>query len=139
MTKMSEADRQRIALVRRKRIFALRELGWTYKKIGAEYNITCERVRQIVLKRRRELSRQDVGNIKLNGRMIYVDLPVRIRNCLLNNDVYDLDDLTRWTERELLRWPNFGKVSLTLLKAACYRHSIVIGDRCMQPIRRTVT
>ena len=37
---------------------------------------------------------------------------VRTRNCFVNNGIRDYDDLSKWTERDLLLTPNFGQKSL---------------------------
>lgn len=43
-------------------------------------------------------------------------LSTRSRNCLKNNNINTLGDLIEWTETEIIRTPNFGRVSLTEIK-----------------------
>lgn len=41
---------------------------------------------------------------------------IRTLNCAVNNGVRTLADFTKFTEKELMRWDNFGRKSLNLVK-----------------------
>jgi len=40
----------------------------------------------------------------------------RTRNCLMNSNIRNISDLLRWSEKELLKLPNFGRRSLNEIK-----------------------
>lgn len=97
----------------------------TLDSIGAKYNISRERVRQIVfkaenlMKYRRwiEARKQSDGKMPVGA----LDLSVRVRNALLNMGVADLNLLLfidTVSPQEIMKEPNFGRRSLKELIAA---------------------
>jgi DNA-directed RNA polymerase alpha subunit len=54
-------------------LFELRELGWTYKKIGEKYGVTAERVCQII---------KDYDDRHMETSETNMSLSVRVINCL---------------------------------------------------------
>ena len=97
----------------------------TLDSIGAKYNLSRERVRQIVykaenlMKYRRwiEARKQSNGKMPVGA----LDLSVRVRNALLNMGVADLNLLLfidTVSPQEIMKEPNFGRRSLKELIAA---------------------
>ncbi len=97
----------------------------TLDSIGAKYNISRERVRQIVfhaenlMKYRRwiDVRKQSDGKMPVGE----LDLSVRVRNALLNMGVADLNLLLfidTVSPQEIMKEPNFGRRSLKELIAA---------------------
>lgn len=52
---------------------------------------------------------------------------IRTLNCAANNGVRSLEDFTKYTERELLRWGNFGRRSLNLVKEAIHAEGLALN------------
>lgn len=55
--------------------------------------------------------RQENGDIRGNR-----EITIRTQNALWCSDIYSFDDLTQWTEYELLRLPNLGRKALNEIK-----------------------
>jgi DNA-directed RNA polymerase alpha subunit len=55
-----------------------------------------------------------------------VSLSVRLYNVLRQEQIKTLDELTGLTERELMRWPNFGNVCLNELKSVMSEHKLAL-------------
>ncbi len=51
-------------------------------------------------------------------------LSVRTSNCLWNDGITELEQLQEFSEREMLRIPNFGRVSLNELKQRMKEHGL---------------
>lgn len=108
----------------------------TLKAIGKRFGVGPKQVRINVDRHKKLLDERKRGNMRLNrqspegrGRrsMTYIDIGVRAANCLLNSNITCLEDLTYFTEAELLRVPNFGRESLARLRAECVRVGYPIG------------
>ncbi len=126
-SKANEVQMRRWYAARNKQMFLMHENGSTYPQIAHIYKLSRERVRQCVFRHIEGMRIRRKGNTIVDGSMRYTDLGVRARNCLMNMGVKDLTELRGWTDRELLRCPNFGKSSLIDLKRACDMVGITIG------------
>jgi DNA-directed RNA polymerase alpha subunit len=65
------------------------------------------------------------------ARMMNIDdLPIsnRLHNVLFNEQIKSLEELTELTERECMRWPNFGKRSLDELKFIMAEHGLSLNS-----------
>jgi len=60
---------------------------------------------------------KDYKNV-LEATVDYLAVGVRTSNCLKNDNIKTIGDLVQKTDAELLRMPNFGKLSLNELKVA---------------------
>jgi len=97
----------------------------TLDSIGAKYNISRERVRQIVFKAQNLMKhrRWAEASKKTNGKMPVgaLDISIRVRNALLNMGVADLNLLLfidTVSPEDVMKEPNFGRRSLRELIAA---------------------
>ena len=94
-------------------------------RIGAKYNLSRERVRQIVFKATNLMKyrRWVEAQKKSNGKMPVgaLDVSLRVRNVLMNMGVEDLNLLLfidTVSPQEIMKEPNFGRRSLKELIAA---------------------
>lgn len=53
---------------------------------------------------------------------------IRTLNCAVNNGVRTLSDFTKFTEKELMRWDNFGRKSLNLVKDVLGSNGLALND-----------
>ena len=117
----TEPYRERNWAIYRMRVVEKRTLD----SIGAKYNISRERVRQIVFKAQNLMKhrRWAEASRKTNGKMPVgaLDISIRVRNALLNMGVADLNLLLfidTVSPEEVMKEPNFGRRSLRELIAA---------------------
>lgn len=61
---------------------------------------------------------------------------VRIRNCLLYQDIATVRDLVRLNEWDLLRSQNFGRACLKEVQAELSKHGLALGARPKTPAPR---
>lgn len=47
----------------------------------------------------------------------FAHFPNRVKNCLINEDMFTLAEVAKKTDNELLSMPNFGKLSLAIVRA----------------------
>ena len=52
----------------------------------------------------------------------------RAVNCFLNNSINSIDDLTKLSGEDLLKWPNFGRVTLGKVEGVLIRHGFKLRD-----------
>jgi len=57
-------------------------------------------------------SKDEILEQVLSTPLEYFDLSVRTANCMRNNDIISIRDLTQWSEAQLLKLANFGHKSL---------------------------
>ena len=57
----------------------------------------------------------------------------RTRNCLSNMGIVDVHDLARYSDVELMRYPNFGKVSLADVKSLLARNGLELAAHIYDP------
>jgi len=117
----AEQYRERNWAIYRMRVVEKRTLD----SIGEKYNISRERVRQIVFKAENLMKhrRWAEASRKTNGKMPVgaLDISIRVRNGLLNMGVADLNLLlfiNVVSPEEMIKQPNFGLRSLRELIAA---------------------
>jgi hypothetical protein len=105
--------------IRNEGIWQLRKLGCTYQEIAGEYNISSERVQQILAKKRRMLHRVAAdGAVNWDTPIDVLKLSVRTYNALTDLGLETLQDMKYLTEVDFLRQRNFGRKSLNELKYA---------------------
>ena len=56
-----------------------------------------------------------------------LELSVRSKNCLQNDNIVYIGDLVNKTEAEMLRTPNFGRKSLNELKEVLSNYNLKFG------------
>lgn len=61
-----------------------------------------------------------------------LDIPARARSALKCSNIETVDDLCRMSEAELLRSPNFGRVSLAAIKSALAQQGRALGEGEME-------
>lgn len=90
----------------------------TFLKMNKYFNEN-ERLKERVkrLERKIELINGDLSAIKFISKIEIKELPTRTANALLNGHIISYFDLMDQTEAELLRARNFGRGSLSALKA----------------------
>jgi hypothetical protein len=104
----------------RERALALRQAGETYASIGRVLGVSLERARQIARKAER----------LANAPRWYDGLPQRAINLLKRCRLDDLPEIeaaravARLSRRELLSFPNFGRVALAALCAWLATHGL---------------
>ena len=122
---------RRLAFDRRKAIYNMCERRlYTQHEVGERFNITKQSVSRVVQIHKRYLERRTKGDIKKERdgrREVYINVGVRVLNCLRNSGIKSLEDLTYWTEAELLALPNLGRVSLVELRDECKKLGHPIG------------
>lgn len=79
-----------------------------------------------VFKAESENSAQDSKDDVLKASIVTLDLSVRTRNPLLNDNILTIEDLVKKTEGELLRTPHFGRKSLNEVKEALSRLNLCL-------------
>lgn len=143
---------------RNRDIFCARLSGKTFKAIGEEFDLSPERVRQIIFKQERmflgfpriiaaqketikslqeqidglcDLLASDVPPAEKNrqsGDVWRLELSVRTANCLNNMGVSYINDLSYLPESWLLSFPNFGRKSLNELREVARIHGVILGS-----------
>jgi DNA-directed RNA polymerase alpha subunit len=53
-----------------------------------------------------------------------LNLPVRYHRCLISEDIYTIERLQEWTDRDLRKIPNLGMKGLKLIKEAMLAHGL---------------
>lgn len=104
--------------------------GWTYRKIGNQYNISSGRIQQILAKELRKAryptryrrilnflrgpSEEDFWPVPFPGNveLALSDFSTRAFYCLKNAGIEAPKDLENWTESDLLKLKNLGKTTL---------------------------
>jgi hypothetical protein len=110
----------------------MRERGATLQEIGQKFNLSRERVRQILLKRaaqKREKAKIKRMRFTRNAPVSILQLSTRSSNCLRNENIKTVRELLAYSEVELLRLPNFGMGSLQEVKRALARHRCRLADK----------
>lgn len=130
----------RIIEFRMKDFLGIGENKKTFRGIAEIEGISCERVRQILIKSQRKLStRLQIIDKKLgDNHVVFVEkeafieerhlpvillapwdlfeLSVRTTHCLRNKNINTIEKLISISEKELLKIPNFGRKSLREIK-----------------------
>ena len=105
--------------IRNEEIWQLRKLGHTYQEIAGEYNISSERVQQILAKKRRMLRRVAAdGAVNWDTPIDVLKISNRTYSALTNSGLETLQDMRYLTDTDFLRQRNFGRKSLNELKYA---------------------
>ena len=63
----------------------------------------------------------------------FLNLSVRATNCLINNQIYTIEDLQNKSEAELLALPNFGKTSLNEINDKLNQHGLAARKQTTNP------
>jgi hypothetical protein len=114
--------RQQRSAELRGRALALRRDGATYAAIGRTLGVCLERARRITLKAER---------LAVAPRW-YDGLPARAINLLHQRGLKALSEIdaaravAQFTRRELMSTPNFGRVSLSALRAWLAKHGLAL-------------
>jgi hypothetical protein len=98
---------------RNQEIKRLHQSGVSEEELVAKFGISPARVWQIVTDWKSPSSQRRKA---LNKKIEDMEFSVRTKNALLNNNIKKISDLLPWTERDLLRMPNFGRKSLNEMK-----------------------
>lgn len=151
--KLNEREK-RVIFLRQKQVFGFGENQMTLTAIAKQEGVSPGRMVQIVAKgiRKvdyrlhliaesqksphviiREVTEKQTPNLPM--RIKHVDdlgeLSVRTRNCLISENVQQVDDLLNATKWDLLRVPNFGKKSLRELEGLLAQHGLKLKDSRM--------
>lgn len=98
-----------------------REQGETLEAIGHHYGVTKERIRQLQAKLEREAhainQRENIAD-PLDLEVQYLDVPIRVLNCLCFEGIKTVRELLPLKESYLLSRQYFGRKSFYQLKAA---------------------
>lgn len=90
--------------------------GRTLDDVAKHFDVTRERIRQIVAKTERAKQHKRQRDAAPRGSLGSMRLSLRIENAMLNENeigsVDLLDFLSRVSHREMCRWPNIGKRSI---------------------------
>jgi DNA-binding CsgD family transcriptional regulator len=142
-TKCAEID-AREDLTRNEKIAAKYAAGATLRVIGEQHGLSTERARQIAIRqqkqdeaaRRREAATANIINLPPSqaGLALFcrpvsevLELSIRSINGLKNDKIVYIGDLVQKTEAEMLRIPNFGRVSLKEVKEALGEIGLRLG------------
>jgi Sigma-70, region 4 len=115
-------DREVQSTAVRAQALVLRQSGATYAEIGAALGLSLERARQITRKAER----------LANSPRWYDGLPMRAQTFLRNAGLSELPEIeaataiARFTRRELLAIPNFGKGAATAIVAWLAQHGLTL-------------
>jgi len=74
------------------------------------------------------LSEWEQAEQKMSSDLSLLDLDCRTLNCLKAEDIYNLTQLTKWTERNLLKVPNLGRKSVLRLKEKLELHGLKLAE-----------
>jgi hypothetical protein len=110
----------------------MRERGATLREIGWKFNICPERVRQTLLKlaaQERKKAEAESTPFTPDAPLGILQLSTRSSNCLSNENMRTVRDLLAYSKAELLRLPNFGRVSLEEVLSALARHGCRLADK----------
>jgi DNA-directed RNA polymerase alpha subunit len=104
---------------RNRAIVAADRQGRTLRSIGDEFDLSPERVRQIVLRAQRETRRIVDTQVDWtpDTPIEALDLSVRARNVLRNEDMVTVADLLQRSAADLMWLPNFGRRTLAEVRA----------------------
>jgi hypothetical protein len=121
---------------RNRSIANMHERGATLLEIGRKFNISREQVRQIMLKRAaQERQKAKAKRVRLtrNAPVSILQLSARPTNCLAAENIKTVRKLLAYSEAELMRLPNFGRVSLEEIKRALTRHGCRLAGKPLRP------
>lgn len=68
------------------------------------------------------------GTLTLDDGIEELQLTVRAYNALLNDNIRTIGELTQTTAAQLMRIPNFGKISLADIRGALAEHGLFLRD-----------
>lgn len=103
---------------RNRKIIAERASGKLYVEIAMAHGLSLERVRQIwrehlaKTERQERFNRTYAGGITPETPIEDLNLSIRVRNALQNDQIYTVGQLMKIDDRRLMRIPNFGRKSL---------------------------
>jgi hypothetical protein len=108
-----------------------REKGLTLRAVAEEFGISAEVVRRIIWRvesydRGMALLREDPTSLR--GLELVGKISGTIRYQLEFNGVTKLTDLDGFTEKELLRWPMFGRRAVQTLFSLLHEHKKVMDN-----------
>ena len=95
----------------------------------ARDSVTLNRYFEMAVKDENERAAKD--ELRESNRAVWneLNLTVRTGNCLMAEDIYTLDELCKYTERDLLRIPNMGRKSVNEIREALALRGRVLGER----------
>jgi len=114
-------------------ICALRERGLTYTEIGKRYNMTRSNAECIVNNARELKERKEAAHLRTEDKrledmpladfLLLNDATIRLMDGLFRCEEYQtVGDVIQETEKEMLKIPNMGKVSINELQTILRKH-----------------
>jgi hypothetical protein len=92
--------------------------GVTLKKLGEEYGISRERIRNIIIKVERKAAQREEAERAYHAAACIENVPIealnlsaRTRNCFKNEGCQTVGDALKLSDSDLFHIPNFGRVS----------------------------
>jgi len=136
LTKLSQKEINMAASKRAKAILKLQRGGMGVKELSVRLGISKTRIRQLIEKGKRiikdEQDRKMIPKMIASGKIGEIllgdVLPTRVFNPLYNANINTVENVSKKTERELLRCRNFGKGSLRELKKTLRRFGAHLQD-----------
>ena len=109
-------------------VMARRENKETLQQIGNIYGVSRERIRQVQAKALRKIRREKeskIGNNVLEWKIDSLEVSGRLNRCLwIVVGDGKVKDILNYSPSELLRYPNFGRVSLAELQKVLMHHGL---------------
>ncbi len=101
---------------------AMRDTGATYESIATRFELSAERVRQILIEDARLRQRQAAAaeRVERGEPTLVADLAwsLRVEQLFANHGVKTLDELCALTTQDLMRWPYFGRHAMREVRDA---------------------
>jgi hypothetical protein len=129
----TNAENSEKYIARNEAIHAAREAGQTFVSIGKEFNLTAARISHICISYERRAMRRDIveKHEKITSalppaewRLDEMDISRRSFMSLKNDNLHTLGDVSARTQSQLLRIPNFGRLSLCEIEIMLERNGL---------------
>lgn len=114
-------------------IVQLYKEGYTYEEIARKFNLTRERIRQLIhvgiefeIQKRKNLKENETPIDALN-------LSKRILLRLVNNGISSLEKLVQYTEEDILSLPSIGRKGLNEISEELSKHNLCLTIKQIAP------